>query len=55
MTGNKIRLVQLHEVGGADGFRPEAQVGHRHGAGLLRVIIEVALGKVIGLFADNLD
>ena len=55
MTGNEIRLIRFDEIRRADGFRSKAQVGDGHGAGLLRVIDEVALGKVIGLFADDLD
>ena len=43
------------EVGRPDGLRPEAEVGDRDGAGLLRVVHEVALREVVRLLADDLD
>src|SRR3989304_571291 len=55
MTGDKGCLVHLNEIRRADGLRPEAQVRYRHCAGLLRVVIEIALREVVGLFADDLD
>jgi hypothetical protein len=55
MTGNEVRLVQLDKVWCTDGLWTKPQMGHGHSAGLLRVIIEVALREVIGLFTDDLD
>ena len=46
---------RIHEVGGADGLRPKAQVADGEDPGLLRVIDEVALDVVVGVLADDLD
>ena len=54
-------LVTCHEVrhrdvvGGADGLMAEAQVALGHAAGLLRVILKVGLGVLVGVVADDLD
>ena len=45
----------LHQVGGTDRPRPEAQMRHRHRAGLLRVVDEVGLHEQLGALADDLD
>ena len=45
----------LHEVGGPDRPRAEAEVGHRHRPRLLRVVDEVALGVELGALRDDLD
>ncbi len=49
----EVRLVA--EVGAADDVRPEPQMGDGHAAGLLGVVLEVALGVVVGVGADDLD
>ena len=43
------------EIRGLNGPGPEAQVRHRHRAGLLRVVDEVALREERRLLADDLD
>ena len=43
------------QVGAADQVRPEAQVRHRDGAGLLRVIHEVTLRVIVRVGSDDLD
>ena len=54
-------LMAGHEVGFGDQIarpdrlRPETQVRNRHRARLLRVVDEVALSVVVGVFADDLD
>jgi hypothetical protein len=49
-------LARGDQVGGADRLGAEAQVRGGHGAGLLGVVDEVALGVVFGVFgADDLD
>ena len=53
VAGHEIRLGD--EVAGADRLGAEAQVGGGDGAGLLGIVNEVALGVVVGLFADDLD
>ena len=53
VAGDEIGLV--HEVGGADGLRTEAQVAHGEHAGLLGVVDEVALHVVARVLADDLD
>ena len=55
MAGHEVRLVRFDEIRCADGFWSKAQVRHGHRAGFLRVVVEVALGEVVGLFADDLD
>jgi hypothetical protein len=45
----------LDQVGRADRVGPEAQVRNGETTGLLGVVEEVALGVVVGLFADDLD
>ncbi len=58
---HEYALVAAHEcrlgdeAGLPDGFRSESQVAHRQGAGLLRVVYEVALRVVVGFLADDLD
>ena len=53
MAGHEARL--LDEVRRADRARAEAQVRHRDGARLLRVVDEVALRVGVRLLADDLD
>ncbi len=53
MTGDKGGL--LDEIGRVDRLGAKAQVRDRDRAGLLGVVDEVALGVVVGLFADDLD
>ena len=53
MAGDEVGLGD--QIAGVDGLGAEAQVRDGHGAGLLRVVNEVALGVVVGLFADDLD
>ncbi len=55
VAGHEVGLVGFDQVGGVDRLGAEAQVGGGDRAGLLRVVDEVALGEVIGLFADDLD
>jgi len=43
------------EVGAADELRAEAQMRNRDRAGFLRVVHEVALREVVGVFADDFD
>ena len=43
------------QIGRADRLRAEAQMRHRHRAGLLRVIDEIALRVIVRLLADDLD
>ena len=58
---DKVRLMAGHEVGlfyqigGVDGLLAEAQVRGGGGAGLFRVVNEVALGPVVRFLADDLD
>ena len=53
VAGDEVGLGD--QVAGADRLGAEAQVGGGDGAGLLRIVDEVALGEVVGLFADDLD
>ena len=53
VAGDKLRLA--HEVRRSDRARPEPEVRHRHRAGLLRVVHEVALRVERRLLADDLD
>ena len=53
VAGDEVGVI--HEVGGADRLRPEAEVGDRDRARLARVIDEVALGEQPGALADDLD
>ena len=53
VTGHEVG--RLHEVGGADRLRTEAEVGDGRRPGLLRVVDEVALGEQPGVLADDLD
>ena len=53
MAGHKVRLVDV--VRALDGLVAEAQVAHRHAAGLLRVILEVGLHVLVRVVADDLD
>ncbi len=55
VTGHKAGHALLHQIAGADVGFAEAQVRHRHRAGFLRVVNEVALGLKLGGFADDLD
>ena len=52
-AGHEVRLGDV--VGGLDGGVAKAQVGDGQAAGLLGVVIEVALGIHIGVVADDLD
>ena len=53
MTADEMRLRE--EIGGANRFRPEAQMRHCHRAGLLRVVNEVTLGVVVCVLPDDFD
>ena len=53
MACNKVCLV--NQVGGLDRLLAEAEVGHRHAAGLLGIIIKVCLRIHVGVVADDLD
>ena len=53
MACNEVRLV--NQVGGLDRLLAEAQMGHRHAAGLLGIIVEVSLCVHVGVVADDLD
>ena len=53
VTGDEVGL--LHEIGRADGLRPEPQVRHRDRSRLLGVVHEVALGEQVRALADDLD
>ncbi len=52
MAGDEVGLVD--QVGGRDRLRPEAEVGDRDPARLLRVVDEVALGVEVRPLADDL-
>ena len=53
MAGHELGL--FNQVRRLDRMRAETQVRHRHRAGLLRVIDEVALRIVVGALGDDLD
>ncbi len=53
VAGDKVGL--FDQISRANRFGTEAQVGDSDGAGLLRVVDEVALREVVGLFADDFD
>ena len=53
MAGDEVGLGD--QVAGADRLGAEAQVRDGDGAGLLRIVDEVALGEVVGILADDLD
>ncbi len=53
MAGEEVGLID--QIGTVDQVRTETQVGDRHRSGLLRVVVEEALGVVIGRLADDLD
>ena len=53
MAGNEVGLVDV--VRALDRLVAEAQMAHRHAAGLLRVILEVGLHVLVGVVADDLD
>ena len=53
MNGHELGPVDL--VTGADRQRAEPQVGYRGGAGFFGVVDEMALGKQVRAFAQNLD
>ena len=53
VTGDEVGMVD--QVGGIDRLLAEAQVRDGDGAGLLGVVDEVGLGKVVGGLADDLD
>src|SRR5574341_192752 len=55
MASHKIGLIGFDQVWRTDRLRPEAQMGGRHRARFLRVVDEVALREIVGLFADDLD
>ena len=55
MTGDEARVVGADQITGTDSLRPEAQVRNRHGAGLLRIVDEIALGVQRRGVADDLD
>ena len=53
MAGDETSLGD--QIAGVQRLGTEAEVGGGDGAGLLRVIDEVALGEVIGLLTDDFD
>ena len=53
MAGHEIGAAD--EIGGTNRLRPEPQVRHRHAAGFLGIIDEIALRVIFGAFADDLD
>ena len=53
MAGHEVGLVDV--VGALDGLVAEAQVADGHAAGLLGVVLEVRLDKLIGVVADDFD
>ena len=55
VAGDEIGVVVADQVRRMDGLGTKAQVRNGHGAGFLRVVDEVALGEIVGLFADDLD
>jgi hypothetical protein len=55
VAGDEARHAVLDQIGRADRTRAEAQVRHRHRAGLLRVVDEVALRRELGRLAEDLD
>ena len=52
-AGHEVRLGDV--IGGLDGGVAKAQVGNGQAAGLLGVIVKVALGVHVGVVADDLD
>ena len=53
VASREVRRVD--EVRAADHVAAETEVGDRHAAGLLGVVLEVALREVLGVVADDLD
>ena len=53
MASYEISLID--QIGRTNRIRSEAQMRHRHGAGLFRVIHEVALGVVGRSLPDDFD
>ena len=61
VAADEAPLAAGHELGGADqprrvdGLGAETQMRDGDGAGLFRVVDEIALGEKVGLFTDDLD
>ena len=53
MAGDEVGVRE--QVRALYGIAAEAEVRLRHGARFLRVVVEVALGEIVRLFADDLD
>ena len=53
MDGNQVRFV--NEIGAVDRVRPKTQMRNGERARLFGIIDKVALGIIVGLFADNLN
>ena len=55
MASHEVSFVFANQVRGVDDALTKAEVRGGHGAGLLGVVNEVALGVVVGFVTDNLD
>ncbi len=55
VAGDEVGCVGCDQVGRLDWLGAKAQVRRSQRAGLLGVIVEIALGVVVGVFADDLD
>ena len=55
VAGHEVGGVGCDQVRGLDWLGTKAQVRHRQSAGLLGIVVEIALGIVVGLFTDDLD
>ena len=53
MAGNELGMAD--QVWSPDRFGSKAQVRDGHCAGFLGVVVEVSLGIIVGLFANDLD
>ena len=53
MAGNELRLT--NKVGRSDWARAKTQMRDGHRAGFLRIVNEISLRKVFGVFADDFD
>ena len=53
MDGNQVRFV--NEIGAVDRVRPKTQMRNGERARLFGIIDKVALGIIVGLFADDFN
>ncbi len=55
VAGDEVGCVGCDQVGSLDRLGAKAQVRGGQSAGLLGVVVEIALGVIVGIFADDLD